>query len=237
MILANVRQCLTRNDAQLALRLMSRSSTTGHDEGEAMLRERGIDAVLDDPRLLAALLEQPQGAFASLPLFTYVVVRNALRDAGEPDRVVADFVASILLHFGMRQRAQRIREYDDRIYGTLAALLADVESTDPTRAFLVRAHLGNYALWLAGVFPDFIESQRHRRGGPDLGYYDEMGQRGYRLAANHRLAQQHGMDQFFEAVADRFGVLRVALNRVSDRIFFAHVHSADKLMRQVRDQV
>ena len=119
----------------------------------------------------------------------------------------------------------------------LAALLADVESADPTRAFLVRAHLGNYALWLAGVFPDFIEAQRHRRGGPDLGYYDEMGERGYRLAANHRLAQQHGMDQFFESVADRFGVLRVALNRVSDRIFFAHVHSADKLMRQVRDHV
>lgn len=237
MILANVRQCLTRNDAQLALRLMTRGSTADYAEGEGVLRERGIDAVLDDPRLMAALLEQPQGAFASLPLFTYVLVRNALRDAGEQDRVVADFVASILLHFGMRQRAQKIREHDDQIYGTLAALLADVESADPTRAFLVRAHLGNYALWLAGVFPDFIEAQRHRRGGPDLGYYDEMGQRGYRLAANHRLAQQHGMDQFFESVADRFGVLRVALNRVSDRIFFAHVHSADKLMRQVRDHV
>src|SRR5690242_83047 len=107
MILANVRQCLTRNDAQLALRLISRG--TGMDEGETALREQGIDAVLDDPRLLAALMEQPQGAHASLPLFTYVLVRNALREVGEQDRVVADFVSSILLHFGMRDRARRIR--------------------------------------------------------------------------------------------------------------------------------
>jgi hypothetical protein len=237
MILANVRQCLTRNDAQLALRLIAHGSGKSLDAGENALREQGIDAVLDDPRLMAALLEQPQAAHASLPLFTYVLVRNALREVGEQDRVVADFVASILLHFGMRDRARRIREYDDQIYDTLAALLADAESADATRAFLVRAHLGNYALWLAGVFPDYIEARRHRRGGPDLEYYDELGRRGYRMAAMHRLAQQHGMEQLFEVAADRFGTLRLALNRVSDRLFFGHVHSADKLLRQVRDQI
>ena len=237
MIVANVRQCLTRNDAQLALRLIARGSGNSVDDGEHALREQGIDAVLDDPRLMAALLEHPQAAYASLPLFTYVVVRNALREVGEQDRVVADFVSSILLHFGMRDRARRIREYDDQIYDTLAALLADAESGDATRAFLVRAHLGNYALWLAGVFPDHIEARRHRRGGPDLGYYDELGSRGYRMAATHRLAQHHGMEQLFEVAADRFGTLRLALNRVSDRLFFAHVHSADKLLRQVRDQI
>jgi hypothetical protein len=237
MILANVRQCLTRNDAQLALRLMSRGRADGIDEGEQALREQGIDSVLDDPRLLAALLEQPQGAHASLPLFTYVLVRHALRDAGEQDRVVADYVAAILLHFGMRDRSRRIREHDDEVYDTLSALLADAESGDATRAYLVRAHLGNYALWLAGIFPDFIESRRHRRGGPDLDFYDEMGRRGYRLAAAHRLAQQQGMDRLYETAADRFATLRLALNRVSDRLFFPHVHSADKLMRQVRDGI
>ncbi len=237
MILANVRQCLTRNDAQLALRLIARGSGKGLDEGEAALREQGIDAILDDPHLMSALTEHPHGTHASLPLFTYVVVRNALREVGEDDRVVADFVSSILLHFGVRDRARRIGEYDDQIYDTLAALLADAESGDATRAFLVRAHLGNYALWLAGVFPDYIESRRHRRGGPDLGYFDELGQRGYRMAASHRLAQQHGMEQLFGVAAERFGTLRLALNRISDRLFFANVHSADKLLRQVRDHI
>lgn len=235
MILGNVRQCLTRDDAQLALRLLASGSADGLDAGEHALREQGIDAILDDPRLLAALVERPQAAHASLPLFTYVLVRHALRDVGEQDRGVADYVAAILLHFGMRDRARRIREYDDQLYDTLASLLADAESSDATRAFLVRAHLGNYALWLAGVFPDHIEAQRHRRGGPALDYYDEMGRRGYELAASHRLAAHHGVERLYERVALRFATLRVGLNRISDRVFFSHHHSADRLMRQVRD--
>lgn len=236
MILANVRQCLTRSDAQLAMRLIARGSSTELDRLERLLREEGIDAVLDDPELRRALLQQSQAAHASPRLFVYVVVRHALRETGEDDRVMADLVSSVLLHFGDRDRARRIRAYDDQIYETLASLLADADSSDPTRAFLVRAHLGHYALWLAGVFPDYIEQRHHRRGGPDLDYFDEMGRRGYTLAASHRLASQHGVAALFEHAAERFGRLRVALNRVSDGIFFARHHTATKLMRQVRDE-
>lgn len=236
MILANVRKCLTRGDAQLAMRLIARGSSDELDALEATLREEGIDAILDDPRLREALVEQAQAAHASFSLFTYVVVRHALREVGETDRAMADFVTSVLLQFGLRDRARRIREHDDQVYDTLASLLADAECRDPTRAFLVRAHLGNYALWLAGVFPDYIEARHHRRGGPDLDYYDEMGRRGYQLAAAHHLAAQHGVQPLFESAAERFGRLRFALNRVSDGILFARHHSASKLMRQVRDE-
>ncbi|MEO6443676.1 MAG: hypothetical protein ABIZ91_11465 [Gemmatimonadaceae bacterium] len=236
MILANVRQCLTRDDAHLAIRLIARGSSSALDAGEQRLRDEGIDAILDDPRLLPALMEHAQAMHASIRLFTYVMVRHALRDVGESDRVLADFVSSILLQFGARDRAYRIREYDDQIYTTLAGLLADAESGDPTRAFLVRVHLGNYALWVAGLFPDHIEERHHRRGGPDLGYFDEMGRRGYQLAANHRLASEHGLHELFETAADRFRRLRFALNRMSDHVFFPRYHSATKLMRQVRDE-
>lgn len=236
MILANVRQCLTRDDAQLAMRLVARGSSSALDLLETKLRDEGIDAILDDPRLRDAMLEQAQAAHASFPLFAYVVTRHALREAGETDRVLADLVAAVLLHFGARDRARRIREHDDQVYETLASLLADAECADPTRAFLVRAHLGHYALWVAGLFPDHIEAQHHRRGGPDLEYFDEMGRRGYQLAAAHRLAAEHGVQPLFASAAERFGRLRFALNRVSDGLLFRHHHSASKLLRQVRDE-
>ncbi len=236
MILANVRQCLTRGDAQLAMRLIARGSSSELDTLEQQLREEGIDAILDDPRLRTAMLEQSQAAHASPRLFVYVVVRHALREVGEGDRTMADFVSSVLLQFGTKDRARRIREHDDQIYDTLAGLLADADCADPTRAFLVRVHLGHYALWLAGVFPDFIEHRHHRRGGPDLEYFDEMGRRGYKLASTHRLASQHGVTALFENASERFGRLRFALNRVSDGVFFARHHTASKLMRQVRDE-
>lgn len=236
MILANVRQQLTRDDAQLALRLVSRNAPDEMERAEGELRDHGIDALLDDPRLAAALLHASQGAHASARLFTYVIVRHALREVDEGDRGLADYVASILLHFGAHRRAERVAEHDDEVYDTLAALLRDAESGEAGRAFLVRAHLGNYALWLSGLFPDHIAFRHWRRGGPDMDYFDEMGRRGYELAARHRLAAQYGLEGLFASAAERFPRLRVALNHVSDRLMFPRDNRPERLMRQVRDE-
>lgn len=236
MILANVRAQLGRNDAQLALHLIARGRRSELEGAEERLRYDGIDSLLDDPRLLAALMELPLGMHASLPLFCYVVVRHSLRRVGENDRVLADYVAAILLHFGIRDRASRISPMDDERYETLADLVDALDDPDWRRNFLVRAHLGNYALWLSGLFPDMIEHQRFRRGGPDLDYYEDLGRRGFQLAADHRLAQEHGLTALFHDAAERFAVLRVALNGLSDSLLFPRHHSPGRLMRQVRDE-
>lgn len=235
MILANTRAQLTRRDAALVVRLIARGSDAALDEANRTLAEDGLDPLLDDPRLLEGLLRSRQGAHASWPLFAYVVVRHALRQSGEPDRMLADYVASVVLHFGLRDRARRLADHDDATYDTLSALGAEVEGADGRRSFLARTHLGNYALWLSGVFPDHIEQRRWRRGGPDLGYFEAMGRKGFHLAASHRLAREHGLTALFEAAAERFPQLRVALNRISDRLLFPHVHTPERLIRQVRD--
>jgi hypothetical protein len=236
MILADTRHQLTRDDAQLVARLIARDSGAELSQVEQTLSDRGIDAVLDDPRLPAALLRSRQGACASLPLFAYVMVRHALRRLGEEDRLLADYLAALMLHFGLRDRAWRVGEADDKIYTTLADLFADVDDPDGRRSFLVRTHLGNYALWVSGFFPDYIQHRRWRKGGPDLDYFESMGRRGFQLAADHRLAENHGMATLYATAAERFGLLRAALNDVSDALLFPDRQSADRLMRQVTNE-
>jgi hypothetical protein len=236
MILADTRHRLTRDDAQLAARILATDSGQELAELEARLADEGIDAILDDPRLPAALLRHPRGAHASFTLFAYVVIRNALRQAGENDRALADYVSSIVIHFGLRDRAHRISDSDDEIYDAVVQLCEDLNDQDMRRSFLVRTHLGNYALWLSGIFPDYIEHRRWRRGGPDLEYYEEMGRRGFQLAADHRLAEEHGLTVLYASAAERFGTLRTALNSVSDWLFFPAVQTPERLMRQVRDE-
>ncbi len=236
MILASTKLWLRREDAQLAIALIARGSAEAREETEERLRQEGIDALLDDPRLVAALMEHPLGAHASLPLFCSAVVRQALRNVGETDRALADYVAALLLHFGTGGRAHRIADHDDEVYGTLAALVAGLEGPDQRRNFLVRMHLGNMALWMSGLYPDWIEHRRWRRGGPDVDYYDDVGSRGFRLAADHRLAEEHGLSQLFLAAAERFVPLRVALNSISDSLLFPHRNSPERLMRQVRSE-
>lgn len=236
MILANVRRQLTRDDAQLAAHLIADGSRRELETLEARLADEGLDAVLDDPRLPTALLRAWLGARASFALFAYVAVRDALRRAGEDDRALADYAAAVLVHFLRAEAVHRVAQSDDEIYDTLVDLLDDVDDPDARRSFLVRAHLGNYALWISGLFPDHIEQRRWRRGGPDLDYYEALGRRGFELASEHRLAEQHGVATLYATAAQRFGVLRTALNDVSDRLLFANVHTPERLMRQVRDE-
>jgi hypothetical protein len=236
MILANTRQHLTRNDAQLAVRVLARGSDAELSVLESRLANDGIDAILDDPELPTALVRSAPGAHASLPLFTYVMVRHALRRLGEGDRSLADYLSALVVDFGTRDRAVRLGESDDQVYAALTDLLSDVNDPDARRSFLVRAHLGNYALWLSGIFPDYVEHRRWNRGGPQLEYYEEMGRRGFQLAAEHRLAEEHGLAPLYAAAADRFGLLRLALNSLSDWLFFPNVHTPERLMRQVADE-
>lgn len=237
MILANIRERLTRDDAQLVLRLVARGSDDELAAAEETLRRHGLDVLLDDPRLPDTLVQSRQAAHASLPLFAYVIVRHALRQVQEHDRGISDYVASMLVHFALRDNANRISGADDEVYDTVAALLAEVDHGDATRRFLVRAHLGNYALWLGGMFPDHVEELRSRRGGPDLEYFDEMGQRGFALAAQHRLARQYGLETLYEAAAERFPRIRAALNRVSDTFLFRGRESPNRLLREVSADV
>src|SRR3982751_5171212 len=108
MILADTRHHLTRDDAQLAARILARDSGEELTALQGRLADHGIDAILDDPRLPGALLRHPRGANASFALFAYVMVRQALRKAGEGDRGLADYVSSLVIHFGFRDRARRI---------------------------------------------------------------------------------------------------------------------------------
>ena len=106
MLNGDVRGSLTRDDAQLALRLIARGSDEALRAAEALLRDGGIDALLDDERLAPALVESRAGAHASLPLFFCAVVRQALAALDEHDHGLADYVADVCIRFG-RSRSRR----------------------------------------------------------------------------------------------------------------------------------
>jgi hypothetical protein len=235
MVKPSVRASLTRDDAQLALHVIASGRIADLEEGERRLALGGLDALLDDPRLLTGLLRTERGAVASYGLVIYVVMRHALTRIGEQDRVLADFLASLFIEFGVRDRANRISKFDDETYSTLVGIMAAAETSDARRSFLAREHLGNYALWLSGIFPDHIEERRWRKGGPDLEYYETMGRKGYQLAARHQLARESGVSEFYALAADRFRVMRIALTSVSDALLLPHCNSPTSIIRRVED--
>lgn len=220
MILANVRGKLSARDLDLVVLLLSQGSAQRRAALERRLDEEGPDPLLDQRELAERLLAVRSLLAPSEVLFLYVMVRHALVAAGVDERELADYLAALLLDFGRRDRAVRIDWNDDHCHRYLVDILADLEATQGERRFRVMVHLANYALWLSGLFPQYIEARRLRRGGPDLDYYDALGQRGFAMASDHEAADRYHLDGILETAAERYPQLRGALNALSGRVLF-----------------
>lgn len=209
MITADARSRLTKEDLDLLVRCLGGAGT---DRDRELIRI-GLDQILDRPELVAFLR---RGAIPgpSASLFFYVLVRHALMQEGLDDRELADYCAAMLRDFGVRRRANQIGLVDDHEHHYLVDILNDLAQSSGERHFRVSVHLGNYALWLTGIFPDRIQARRLRRGGPQLEYYETLGQRGFAEASEHPLAEWTGLEAVLHTTADQFTVIRRALNRV-----------------------
>jgi hypothetical protein len=227
MIKPNVRASFGRREAELLLAIAGPG-------GEERLRERGLDALLDDVSVLREMIRRDRISRAPAPLLFYLLVRHALMQREIHDRQLADYTAAVLLEFGMAGRAYTVG--GEGPYRYLADILAAIEEARGEREFLLRVHLGNYALWLAGLYPDHITHRVQRRGAPGISYYDDLGAVGFRTAAVNEVALRHGLGDLFVNFADRFSDVRGALNTLSDAVFFPNAKDpVDRLLRQVTD--
>jgi hypothetical protein len=229
MILPNVRASFGRREAEFLV------SLAGVD-GERRLRERGIDVLMDDAALVRTLLRRRAVETAPAPLVFYLLVRHALLEREIHDRQIADYTAAVLLEFGRIGHGSNESEALPTTF-YLVDILTELERSRGEREFHLRAHLGNLALWLAGVFPDFITQRVRRRGAPPLSYYDEMGAAGFRSAAGMQLALRYDLGDLFVRCADRFSDVRSALNGLSDALFFPQPTDAvERVLREVSDR-
>lgn len=229
MIKPNVRASFGRREAELLLALVGPG-------GEERLREQGLDGLLDDVGVLRELIRRDGISRAPAPLLFYLLVRHALLQREIHDRQLADYTAAVLLEFGMAGKAYTVGGTGEGPFFYLADILQAIERARGEREFLLRVHLGNFALWLGGLFPDHITHRVQRRGAPPIAYYDDLGAVGFRTAAANELALRHGVGDLFVRFADRFTDVRAALNSLSDAVFFpAAKDPVERLLRQVTD--
>lgn len=233
MILPTIRASFSRRDVLHLVRLLGQGDEELQRGAEQRLDEEGADAILDDPRVLNALLTDAAAA-APTNLVFYVLVRHALLEVGIDDRGTADYVASMLVTFGEPTRAYRPSGSSADEYHYLVDMVARITTADQREAFLLRSHLGNFSLWLSGLFPDYLAARVRRRGAPDYRYYERLGRTGYHLAAESPEAKSLGLDGLLRDVADHFGGVRTALNLVSDRYLWPQGgHPVNRLLREV----
>ncbi len=233
MILPTLRASFGRRDALHLVRLIGGDDAEMAEAAQDRLESEGLDVLLDDPRVKNALLTDPR-ASAPPALIFYVLVRQALLEGGLDNRAIADYVATLVLRFGRGRQAYRAAGGAEDEYHYLVDILVQIDEAEGRQRFLLASHLGNYALWIAGMFPHYLEERERRRGAPSVGYYEQMGAGGFLQAADHQEANSFGLDEIFQSVGNHFRGVRVALNRISDRVLWPKAGDpVSRLLREV----
>jgi hypothetical protein len=217
MITANCRDRFTAEDFDFVVQTLARSEQESVSLVKLLTDSETRDALLDHPRLFQSLLEDGAPLRISPQLYFYVLTRHVLKETGLEDRCLSDYVAALLERFADRARMRSPADGADGPIQYLSDMLVALRGASPTQAFLIRAHVGNYALFISGIFRESVES-RAQRGAPDLSYYEEMGRANYHAAAQHQVARTAALDGVYGQLAESFREVRGALNRLSDSL-------------------
>ena len=217
MVRANCRARFTVADFDFIVRALARSQTDHVSLVDLLSDAETRDSVLDHPCLVDAILSNPGHLRISSQFYFYVLARHVLQQAGITDRKLCDYVGSLLETFS---RANRLVATDDtgecgRQY--VSDLLIALKRATPEQAFLLRAHTGNYSLFISGIFHENTQ-RRSLRGAPDIEFYEQVGRTNYQLVASHETARRCELNDVFAGLADRFHEVRLALNELSDRL-------------------
>jgi hypothetical protein len=153
----------------------------------------------------------------SSQFYFYVLARHVLRQAGIGDRKLCDYVGSLLETFSRASQLRTPHASGESVQQYISDMLIALQRVTPTQAFLLRAHVGDYSLFVSGIFHENTQ-RRSLRGGPDVRFYEEIGRANYQLVSSHVAARKCELDDVFEGLADRFHDVRLALNRLSDQL-------------------
>jgi hypothetical protein len=214
-IKADCRERLTAEDLQFVANSVSNQVCGSPGLLELLQDSTARDAALESDRLLQALLDAPEPLRVSPQLYFYVLVRRTL---GKFDRFIADYIASVLAAFLQSRRWRTLPGHPECAADFVSDMLALLSAASSEHEFLIRAHVGNYSLFMTGIFPEHLRHRTALRGAPGLSFYEEVGSTNYRLAADHQIARRHELTDVYRTIADRFTEVRHGLNRLSDRL-------------------
>jgi hypothetical protein len=236
VIRANCREKFSAEDFTFIVEALSKDAKNKIALTDLLTDAETRDQILDHDLLLQKVLEKSGFSKISPYLYFYILTRRALLDYHLDDRNMADYVASLLAEFSSVKRAHTISQHHSKAYFYLTDMMVDLLDATSWEAFLIRSHIGNYALFLTGIFPDYVyRKSTYGRKAPGFDYYEKMGSSSYRWASQHKLATKYSLVEILANLAERFRHVRIALNRLADKyiVIDERPETMDKMLRQI----
>jgi hypothetical protein len=159
--------------------------------------------------------------------------RNFAVSLGWPDTEVVGYVTQVLVDFVHVDRLYRIRDARGRRIEEVAEMLAEGDllhrADSLERECTVHKHIGDYTLFMAGVFPEFVRRLRTSRllvSADAFLDYMHVGKRSYRIVSEFPAGFHGGPSPLFRKLSENFelcvyglGYVRADLDRLRDPRF------------------
>jgi hypothetical protein len=153
-------------------------------------------------------------------LFQDLVFRRLYGDAQVRDRDIAAYVANLLVEFTHVSNLYRIRNARGERLEDVGEMLVESNPLLEGRSFVrereVRKHIGDYTMFLSGLFPGYVASLPRRGLRLDAFVdYVKAGKESYRIVAAFDQFEYRGEAPLFRRLSDRFELCVYGLNLVT----------------------
>ncbi|QJW96458.1 hypothetical protein [Frigoriglobus tundricola] len=140
---------------------------------------------------------------------------------GVADPPLIDYLSGLLARFIHNDDLYRLRGSSGRPLTELAEMVIEAERLPAggrTRRDYYR-HIGDFALFWTGVYPEAVERQRSRACRDALVNYTAQGKRGYLLTSRMEEEQHHDAEaELFRRLSDQFEVCAAGLLKVREEL-------------------
>lgn len=192
--------------------------------GKWLERKRSYDGIKTSQKratlLLLVMIEKRILDNKKLQTFFRDVVRQSFWQLGINDSTVTGYVADVLTDFAQSENLYRIRSRTGKRMESVVEILADQPSNPVDEAQLLRErslrkYLGDYALFMSGIFRSHVE------GRGFLDYYIEEGSRSYWTVSELDLSLYRTGFILFQELSKKFEYYSGALDYTRKAYFAA----------------
>lgn len=199
------------------------SVIVGSEDDAAFLRFVGerdeLLLVIDDERVLRAVLGSATLLNVSPWFYFYVLVRHSLLRSNLNDTAVAEYLGAMLAERVPVGPFDALKGIPSGFVHTVDFLAILDQATGDTRYELLVA-AGNQFLVLTGIFPDFIRQRAERHGAPGIAYYESFARNSFQQASDCPIARRCGTSEFLDTLTQVLPVARRSLNHMADSFLF-----------------
>jgi hypothetical protein len=160
-----------------------------------------------------------------LESFFHQAVRNSYEGRlGLNDPDVTGYVARLLCEFSQSDKLYKVRDEMGRPIAELDQMMTAADPIHGTAASfdaerMVRKHIGDYALFVAGMYPEAVETGRQRRRHhPSLGELIHAGKESYYIVSQFNLFEYEQEAPLFGRLSDWFERCILGLTLVRDEL-------------------